>query len=75
MVGIDVSEAVFVARKNTAGNKSINFVRADIYNLPFKKEMFDLGYSFGVLHHLPDPEAGFKALVDMVRMVGMWLYM
>lgn len=38
----------------------------DAENLPFESNQFDLGYSFGVLHHTPNTE---KALVELVRVV------
>ncbi|MGA2137416.1 MAG: class I SAM-dependent methyltransferase [Verrucomicrobiia bacterium] len=37
---------------------------ADAENLPFASDSFDLGYSFGVLHHTPDTG---KALAELVR--------
>ena len=39
---------------------------ADAENLPFDSNSFDLGYSFGVLHHSPDTE---KAVAELVRVV------
>jgi ubiquinone/menaquinone biosynthesis C-methylase UbiE len=39
---------------------------ADAEQLPFESDSFDLGYSFGVLHHSPDTE---KALGELVRVV------
>ena len=39
---------------------------ADAENLPFASESFDLGYSWGVLHHTPDTA---KALSELVRVV------
>jgi SAM-dependent methyltransferase len=38
----------------------------DAENLPFESNQFDLGYSFGVLHHSPNTE---KALAELVRVV------
>jgi ubiquinone/menaquinone biosynthesis C-methylase UbiE len=38
----------------------------DAENLPFDSNQFDLGYSFGVLHHTPNTE---KALAELVRVV------
>ena len=37
---------------------------ADAEHLPFPSDTFDLGYSFGVLHHSPDTG---KALAELVR--------
>ncbi|MEW6157503.1 MAG: class I SAM-dependent methyltransferase [Verrucomicrobiota bacterium] len=39
---------------------------ADAEHLPFQTGTFDLGYSFGVLHHAPDTE---KALAELVRVI------
>jgi ubiquinone/menaquinone biosynthesis C-methylase UbiE len=38
----------------------------DAENLPFASNTFDLGYSWGVLHHTPNTE---KALAELVRVV------
>jgi len=38
----------------------------DAENLPFESNTFDLGYSFGVLHHTPNTE---KAVAELVRVV------
>lgn len=40
---------------------------SDAENLPFPDNSFDLGYSFGVLHHTPDTG---KALRELVRVVS-----
>ena len=42
--------------------------------LPFAAESFDIAFSFGVLHHLPDPEAGFRNLVSLVKPGGRLVY-
>lgn len=39
---------------------------ADAEQLPFESDSFDLGYSFGVLHHSPNTE---KAIAELVRVV------
>lgn len=39
---------------------------ADAEDLPFPSNTFDLGYSWGVLHHTPNTE---KALAELVRVV------
>ena len=76
IVGIDLSEAVDAAYGNLRLEKNFHLVQADIYNLPFGRE-FDLVYSIGVLHHLPDPERGFLSLLKHVRRGGkifVWVY-
>lgn len=43
---------------------------ADAEQLPFESNSFDLGYSFGVLHHSPDTEKAISELVRIVRPGG-----
>jgi len=40
-------------------------VQADLHRPPFALESFDFIYSIGVLHHLPDPEAGISPPVGV----------
>src|SRR5205085_2800103 len=42
----------------------------DAENLPFESNQFDLGYSFGVLHHSPNTEAALRELVRVIRPGG-----
>lgn len=75
VVGVDLSEAVHAARERLNG--SVDFVQADIYGLPFAPGSFDLAYAIGVLHHLPEPEQGFRAVASLVRPGGRvfaWVY-
>ena len=52
--------------------------QADIYNLPVEwHRRFDYVMCIGVLHHLPDPQEGFKKLVEMVKpggTISIWVY-
>jgi SAM-dependent methyltransferase len=43
---------------------------SDAEHLPFPSASFDLGYSFGVLHHTPDTEQAIRELVRVVRPDG-----
>jgi len=77
VVGVDFSAAIEAALQNTTGRKGIHLVQGDIYRLPFAAGSFDFAYSLGVLHHLPDPERGFRALVPLVKPGGalfVWVY-
>lgn len=70
MIGIDISDSIKVTRDNTKETGRIHVAQADAYKLPFKDGTFDFSYSFGVLHHLPEPETGFKLLCSKVKSGG-----
>jgi SAM-dependent methyltransferase len=70
VVGIDLSLAVESARENFKNDDNVLIVQGDILHPPFKKEVFDFGYSIGVLHHTPDPANGIRALTNVVKPKG-----
>jgi ubiquinone/menaquinone biosynthesis C-methylase UbiE/uncharacterized protein YbaR (Trm112 family) len=73
---VDISDAVEIAARNTLGTGA-RIVQANLNHLPFPAESFDLVYSMGVLHHLPDPESAFRNLLRFVKPGGefrMYLY-
>jgi SAM-dependent methyltransferase len=70
VVAVDLTRAIDAAFKNLNHRGSIHFVQADIFKLPFRKETFDFVYSWGVLHHTPDPPAAFKQLPPLVKPGG-----
>jgi 2-polyprenyl-3-methyl-5-hydroxy-6-metoxy-1,4-benzoquinol methylase len=76
VVGLDLSPAIEVAKRN-AGTDRTMFVQADLLHPPLARAAFDIAVSFGVLHHLPDPETGFRAVHRLVReggRVSIYLY-
>ncbi|MEP7273394.1 MAG: methyltransferase domain-containing protein [Acidobacteriota bacterium] len=76
VIGVDLSEAVDAAYRNTLDQPNVHIIQADIYQLPFKP-MFDYAFSVGVLHHLPDPKLAFLALAALLRpggSISSWVY-
>jgi len=76
IVAVDLSAAVEVAFGSTRGIENAHIIQADIYHLPLRR-VFDYAFSVGVLHHLPDPRAGFRSLVSRVKPGGhasAWVY-
>jgi SAM-dependent methyltransferase len=70
VVGFDLSYAVDAAFKNIGERPNVHIVQADIFNPPFKKEVFDHIYSIGVLHHTPDTKKAFESLVPLLKKKG-----
>jgi len=55
----------------------VHFVQGDLRSPPLAPASVDLIHSGGVLHHLPDTEAGFRRLCDVLAPGGtffVWLY-
>jgi SAM-dependent methyltransferase len=76
IVAMDLSEAVESAFANTRALPNVHIVQADM-NRPPAKRAFDYAFSIGVLHHLPDPERGFAALVSRLKpggAISAWVY-
>ncbi len=76
VVGVDLSEAVEAAFRNTRDLPNAHIIQADIYHLPLR-QAFDYAFSVGVLHHLPNPRGGFTALVKQLKpggAISAWIY-
>lgn len=77
VVGIDLSYAVETAMENIGRRPGVNIVQADLFNLPFAAESFDIVYSIGVLHHTPDCRKAFLSIVPYLRpggTIAIWVY-
>lgn len=77
VIGLDLSEAVNFAYLRNRNSPRAHVVQGSIYQPPFRRGRFDFVMSTGVLHHLPDPQRGFQALVPLVHPGGavhVWVY-
>jgi SAM-dependent methyltransferase len=65
---IDASpRAVSTAVRNLGDLTNCRFAVASAGELPLREGSMDFGYSLGVLHHIPDPEAGLRDAVAAVK--------
>ncbi len=64
---IDPSDALEVAKRNLRGVNNCEFHRATVEEIPLADNSQDFGYSLGVLHHIPDTEAGLQACVNKLK--------
>lgn len=80
VLAVDASEAVEAAYRNARDYPTVQVIQADIHHMPFRQQaeaQVDFGFSIGVLHHLDDPEAGFRALARHIQVGGSifgWVY-
>jgi SAM-dependent methyltransferase len=76
VIGVDLSDAVEAAFRNTRELPNVHVVQADILDLPFRSP-FTLAYSIGVIHHMPVPSEGFHALASHLQpggRISTWVY-
>ena len=64
---IDPSNALEVAKRNLSAQTNCKFHQASVDSIPLADESCDFGYSLGVLHHIPDTEAGLRACVAKLK--------
>ena len=69
---LSLSSLAYAKRKTKElGLKNIEYMQADILDLGQINKQFDIIESAGVLHHMDDPMAGWKALTDCLRTGGL----
>lgn len=66
-------EALSVARRNLSGADNCTFHHASVDQIPVPDHSADLVYSLGVLHHIPDTEAGIASCVKKLKPGGVFL--
>lgn len=66
-IGVDISEAIDVARERLGSLANTHFVQADALQMPFAPGTFDTVFSEGVLHHTPSTRG---ALLSAARVLA-----
>lgn len=67
---IDPSKAVLAAARLLKNKSNIRISQASVDNIPFADNAFDLVFSLGVLHHVPDTKEAIKKCVQKVKHNG-----
>ena len=70
---VDPSDAVYAAAVLLKEAENVRISQADVETIPFNDDSFDLVYSLGVLHHIPDTQKAMKFCVNKVRPGGFFL--
>ena len=69
----DLSEGMLeTAEKNIGERDNVEFRKADIQNLPFKDEGFDVVIANSMLYHVPDIEKGLEEVRRVLRKGGVF---
>ena len=70
VIGVDLTQAVEAAFQNTRTIEAVGIVQGDLFQLPFRTEVFDLAFSIGVLMHTGDARRAFRSISDHLRKNG-----
>lgn len=67
MVSLEMSDGIYMAKTVAASLKNASFIKGSILDMPLKNCIFDFAYSFGALHHTPDPEKGISEINRIIK--------
>ena len=71
-VDLSLCSLAYAQRKtNELGVNNLEYLQADILDLGQLNRKFDIIESGGVLHHMDDPMAGWRVLVDLLKPGGL----
>jgi SAM-dependent methyltransferase len=70
---IDPSESIFSAASLLRDQPNVRITQASTDNIPFADNTFDLVFSIGVLHHIPDTQQAMQDCVKKVKKGGQFL--
>jgi SAM-dependent methyltransferase/uncharacterized protein YbaR (Trm112 family) len=70
VIGVDLTQAVDAAFRNTRDLASVGIVQGDLFQLPFRVGTFDLAFSIGVLMHTGNAHRAFLSICPLVRPGG-----
>lgn len=77
VIGVDFTYAIDTAMEILGKRRNIHLVQASIFELPFKKKIFDVVWSYGELVSTPDTQKAFFSLVPHIKkdgLLGIWVY-
>ena len=74
--GVDYGIKQIALAKKNFKKKNLNYKRANVLKLPFKKNSFDFVWCNGVIHHTNNFKKGLSELVRICKKDGyIWLYL
>lgn len=69
-VGLDLTDAIDIARDRLGSHPDGGFVQADLMAAPFRPGTFDVVFAEGVLHHTPSTAGALEAATALLRPGG-----
>lgn len=73
LIALEGSAAVEAAARNLSSLENVFVLKSDLRDAPIRSESLDFVSCLGVLHHLADPEEGFRHLTGLLAPGGRML--
>jgi len=74
VVGVELSSGgVAASLARTRGLERAQVVQGDLFHLPMASSTFDAAYSYGVVHHTPDPARAVREIARTLKPGGTFL--
>jgi SAM-dependent methyltransferase len=71
VVGVELSDGgIATSRARTRGLERARLIQGDLLKLPLADDLFDAAYSYGVVHHTPDPQRAVGELGRVLKRGG-----
>lgn len=67
VIALDLSDGVYKTRELIGGMNNAGVIKGSAMALPIRSEALDFAYSFGVLHHTPEPETGLSEISRVLK--------
>ena len=67
LISMDMSDGIYKTREMTSGLGNVRTIQGSALEIPFKNNVFDFAYSFGVLHHTSNPEQGLCEIARVLK--------
>jgi len=74
VTGIDMSEDSLSVARRFDSTKSVNYMHADAYSLPFPDHSFDVVTAMDFLEHVEDPASVIKELSRVLKPGGIFIF-
>jgi len=67
IVSLDISDGIYKSKELAMNLKNTRFIKGSALDMPIKGDTFDFAYSFGVLHHTPDPAKCVREIAKVIK--------
>lgn len=67
IISLDISDGIYKTKELTSKLKNVWCIKGSALRIPIKDNMFNFAYSFGVLHHISQPEMALREIARIIK--------